>query len=631
MKKLFLLVASVCYLNGIIAQCTSCTTNFSGCLPTGGLCNTSVVGMANHPYTTTYQFYMPHRLTDPATLAQCSGCSYVELRQIKVTGIGGLPAGVNNYQFNQTQPPYPGFYNVQGGDTMGCATVCGTPLAAGVYPVQVYITAEVTAVGTPIGNVDATSQQIYPDTIYILPDTSGSVSSFTYGGIKEDCDSVRVNLNALLEAQAPNPTRWTWNINGQTSTQKSPGAYTFNQAGTYDISLRTVFYQFKINKFHITATGGWTGDIEEATSLQNPELYVVEGTLGINTSGTTTSSTTADIIVPASTPYIPIGTTSLTFNIWDLDNGPPFGSQNDNLGAFTIPIGQGLYYPWTINFTGNNANGWVEIDTVGSTTIIDTLHVNIKGRPAVPQIVAARDSICKGDSILLKASPFCADCIYIWHKDTITYTTTNDSMLYASESGVYWLYVSNQTTGCTNQNDSALFLTVVNQPLTQTLVYNPSNGKVYPVTSTSGFSVKWYKDGDEMIGQTGASITPTDTATYKIVVYNPAFPECSSETELYVAPKTQGVGIDDVNEAFLVTVFPNPNTGKFKLVVSDAVEQEADLYVSDMLGRIVYGDKINIASDRVEKEIDLTTVNKGVYLLSIGLNGKRIVKKVVVE
>ena len=631
MKKLFLLVASICCLNEVFAQ--PCTLDNTGCLPQGGLCNTATVGMANHPYTHTYQFFMPHQLHDPALLAQCSGCDYIHLRQVKITGIGGLPAGINNYVFNQDQlPQYPGFYNVDNNDTLGCAVVSGTPLAAGAYPIQVYMTVEVTAVGTPIGNVDATSQAVYPDTMYILPDTSGSVSSFTYGGIKEDCDSVRLNLNALLEAQAPNPTSWTWNISGQTSTQKAPGAFTFNQAGTYDISLRTVFYQFKINKFHITATGGWTGDIEEATSLQSPELYVTEGMLGINTSGTYTSGTTADIAVPATTPYIPIGTTSMTFHIWDLDNGPPFGSQNDDLGAFTIPIGQGLYYPWTINFTGNNANGWVEIDTVGSTTIIDTLHVNVKGRPAVPQIVAARDSICKGDSVLLKVSPFCADCIYIWYKDTITITSTNDSMLYASESGVYRLWVSNQETGCTNYNDSALYLYVGDKPVSpQTIVYNSNSGKIYPITASSGFSIKWYKDGDELVGQTGSFVMATDTGTYKMVLYNAVFPECAVEAELFVEPKSPETGFDDIDESLSLMVFPNPNTGKFKLLVSDIVAQQTALFVADMLGRIVFADKLDIDSDRTEKEIDLTGLNKGVYLLSISLNGKNIVKKVVVE
>lgn len=630
MKKLFLLVASICCLNEVFAQ--PCTLDNTGCLPQGGLCNTATVGMANHPYTHTYQFFMPHQLHDPALLAQCSGCDYIHLRQVKITGIGGLPAGINNYVFNQDQlPQYPGFYNVDNNDTLGCAVVSGTPLAAGAYPIQVYMTVEVTAVGTPIGNVDATSQAVYPDTMYILPDTSGSVSSFTYGGIKEDCDSVRLNLNALLEAQAPNPTSWTWNINGQTSTQKAPGAFTFNQTGTYDVSLRTVFYQFKVNKFHITATGGWTGDIEEATSLQSPELYVVEGMLGINTSGTTTSSTTADIVVPATTPYLPIGTTSLTFNIWDLDNGPPFGSQNDNLGAFTIPIGQGLYYPWTINFTGNNAHGWVEIDTVGSTTIIDTLHVSVKGRPAIPQIVTVRDSICLGDSVLLKVSPFCAECVYIWHRDTITITTTSDSMYYATEPGVYWLNVSNQVTGCTNHNDSALFLYVANVPNAPNLVYNPNNGKVYPTSATSGYNVKWYKDGEEIVGQTASSLTVTDTAVYTMLLYNPALPECSQQTELFVQPKINQTGISDLEETAWVEVFPNPSSGKFKLMVSDATVREADLSIADMLGRVIFREKMNITSDRTEKEIDLTGVNKGVYLLSISVNGKHIIEKVVVE
>lgn len=630
MKKIFLLVLSLYCLNETAAQCGAvCTPVFANCLPTGGLCNRADTGMANNPYTFTYQFYMPKKLTDPNTLSQCSGCNYVQLREIKITGIGGLPAGISEYRFSQSQSPYPGYYNVNAGDTMGCVTICGTPLAPGMYPIQVYITAEVTAIGTPIGNVDATSTQVYADTLYIKPDTSGSVSSFTYGGVKEDCDSVGVTLNAVIEAQAPNPTAWTWNINGQISNQKSPGSYAYTQPGTYDISLQTTMYQFKVKRVRVNSTGSWyRGDIEESV-FGDPELYVKVGLLGINSRGGA-SGTSITINVPDSIPLIPIGTTSLSFEVWEEDNGPPLGSDDDFGGTFSVPISQGASYPLQIPFSGTNANGWVEIDTVGSTTIIDTLHVTVKGSQPVPQILVARDSICKGDTIQLTASPYCADCIYIWHKDTITFTGINDSVLYASESGLYWLWVSNQVTGCTNQNDSALLLHTVNQPLSQTIVYNPTNGKLYPVTSTSGYSVKWYKDGVELVGQTGSSITPTESGLYKIEVYNAAFPECSAEAELFVNPQSS-VGIDGIDEALSINVFPNPNSGKFKVVISGVVAQESEIRISDMIGRTVYYGRMDITSDRSEKEIDLTDAHNGVYLLSIELNGKHIVRKVVVE
>lgn len=629
MKKLFLFAVSVCCIQAIYAQCTSCTPFFSGCQPTGGLCNKADTGMANHPYTFTYQFYMPHNLTDPTLLAQCSGCNYIRLREVKITGIGGLPAGINSYNFNHNQlPQYPGYYNVNANDTMGCATICGTPLAAGVYPIQVYMTAEVTAVGTPIGDVDATSQTFYPDTLIIKPDTSGGVSSFTYGGVREGCGSVDVYLEASLQAQAPNPTSWRWNINGQQSSTLAPGAYSFNQPGAYDISLRTTFYQFRVKRIHVKATGGWTGDIEELTSLSKPELYILEGSLGINTSNSYTADDDDVIIdIPASTPYLPIGTNSFTFNVWDKDNGPPLGSNDDDLGSFSINVGQAPSYPHQFPYSGANANGWVEIDTVGTTSIIDTLHVLVKEGVAYPQIIRERDSICMGDSVLLKASPYCANCTYIWHRDSITYTNTNDSLFYASESGVYWLWVSNQISGCTNQNDSAFLFYVSAQPAAQTIVYNPSVNKVYPLSSTSGFSIKWYKDGEELAGQTGSSVVPTGSGTYKIVVYNPSLPECAAEAELFVSTS----GISDINEFVGVNVLPNPNNGKFRILITDAAIQNSELFIRDMLGRIVYTDHVDINSDRTEKEIDLEMVNKGVYLLSISINEKQIIKKVVVE
>ncbi len=209
MRNFLLSLFLLCIAQYSVAQCTSCTPNNFGCKPIGGLCNKPDTGMANNPYTTVIHFNLPKRLTDPGTLSQCSGCSYVQLNRVKITSLTGLPSGADNYNFSKSQSPYKGYYDVQNNDTLGCVTICGTPLAAGVYIIQVNIDADVVAIGTPIGNVSQNDvPQKYSDTIVILPDTSGSVSSFTYGGVREDCDSVVLNLNAILSATFTNPTRY---------------------------------------------------------------------------------------------------------------------------------------------------------------------------------------------------------------------------------------------------------------------------------------------------------------------------------------------------------------------------------------------------------------------------------------
>src|SRR5581483_5687362 len=145
---------------------------------------------AHHPYNKTINFYTPQVLTDPSILSQCQ-CNYVELRHITVTGVSGLPTGVSYLISNNS------YFDVEDGDTLGCANFCGSPLLAGVSPVTVYLSADVTAHGPPIGDVSENGvSQHYIDTLFVLPDTTAGVTSFTYGNNGfSACDSITVTLS----------------------------------------------------------------------------------------------------------------------------------------------------------------------------------------------------------------------------------------------------------------------------------------------------------------------------------------------------------------------------------------------------------------------------------------------------
>src|SRR5579872_4915088 len=108
---LFLMTISVQQAH---SQCSACTPQSGTCPPTGGLCNKLDTAYANHPYDKVISFFMPTTLTSPAILAQCQ-CNHVNLRTITVTGVSGLPTGVTYIISNG------GTFNVQGGDSLGCA------------------------------------------------------------------------------------------------------------------------------------------------------------------------------------------------------------------------------------------------------------------------------------------------------------------------------------------------------------------------------------------------------------------------------------------------------------------------------------------------------------------------------
>ena len=82
-----------------------------------------------------------------------------------------------------------------------------------------------------------------------------------------------------------------------------------------------------------------------------------------------------------------------------------------------------------------------------------------------------------------------------------------------------------------------------------------------------------------------------------------------------VLPKTVTVskhplGMDGVNEKVAIDLYPNPNTGSFKVVQSSAIKTK--MTVSDDLGRVVY--EMNL-SDKVAT-VDLGQVSAGVYTVT---------------
>ena len=359
----------------LCAQCPTCTPAFITCPPAGGLCNKLDTAYANHPYNKVINFFMPKVITDSALLAQCDGCSQIDLESITVTGVSGLPTGVTYLISNG------GYFDVANNDTLGCATFCGTPLLAGVYVVNVYLSANVVAIGTPIGNVTQNNNpQQYIDTLVVLPDTTAGVSSFTYGNNGfSACDSITISLNALYSAPQPNLTRYFWALpNGQTSQSQSPGTFTFTNHSsvpdTFPVTLTTVFYNYTVKNVHIAdITGGYCGDIEELTcdcisSADSPDPYIKFPLLGFDNVANYVSNQCHNVNFDNLGLSIPLGTQTLSMEMWDKDNGPPFGSPDDLIGTYSLNILLGQY-----NYADNNADGFVEFDTVAGTTHLTLL------------------------------------------------------------------------------------------------------------------------------------------------------------------------------------------------------------------------------------------------------------------
>jgi Secretion system C-terminal sorting domain len=596
------------------AQCTSCTPAFiPTCPTTGGLCSRLDTAYASLPYSKVINFYMPAVLTDPSILSQCDGCSQVDLNQITVTGVGGLPAGINYSLSNG------GTYNVQGGDTIGCATFCGTPLVPGVYPVTVYLSANVVAIGTPIGNVSRNNvPQQYVDTLWVLPDTVPGVTSFTYGNNGfVACDSITVNLSAKLTAPQPNLTRWFWQIGNQTSQLQSPGSFTFTNNGsvpdTIPITLSTVFYNYTVSSAHITnITGGFCGLLDNPycyiecaciSCADKPNPYVSFPDLGYTSASLSCVCTNANYT--NINQSIPLGTFVTPIQTWAAANS--LLCQAVLLGTDSLHVGLGQQ-----NWADNNTDGFVQFDTVAGTTVTETLYVIVNPNPTQPVVAPAQDTFCSNDSVLLTIDSAAGyvHSTFQWYLDTVFLTGVTDSAFYAYQAGNYKVIVTNQATGCSSTSPFKT-VTVAATPSPSTVVYSGSNEYLNPAPG-SGFAVNWYYNGNLVAGQSGHTLPYYGAGTYAAQIYNVSDPGCT------VTATTDTVaGIGSVKPVVNVSIYPNPNDGTFTLGFHSEQVQNLDIRLQNDLGQTVYNNNISHFSGDFNQQVETRGLSKGIYLLTI--------------
>ncbi|MES2619657.1 MAG: T9SS type A sorting domain-containing protein [Bacteroidota bacterium] len=631
MKKFTLLFSLL--LSGILGQlnaqtCALCTPAFTTCPPTGGLCNRLDTAYANQPYDKVINFYMPKTLTDPSVLAQCQ-CNSVILREIRITGVSGLPAGITYTLHNNGQ------YNVQNGDSIGCVRFCGTPLVPGLYSVAVYLLADVTALGTLIGDVvQNNNPQQYYDTLLVLPDTAGGVSSFTFGtNGSSACNSISVDLNALYSAPTPNMTRYFWNLgNGQTSQLKNPGIINYTNASitkpdTFPVTLTTVFYNYTVKKIQIAQITGGFSDIEEpggaCTAGIGADPYAKFNLLGFNNIANQGSNTCSNINFDNLNVSIPLGTQNIDLELWDADSGPPFGTADDLLGTYNLTIHLGQE-----NYSNNNAYGYVQFDTVAGTTITETLNVIVNPYPVIPTVIASSDTFCASDSVRISLNNDYSGHTYEWYRDTVFLTAATDSFFTTNQVGNYKVKVTNQSTGCQSESGWKEIVKVQSPAPSISILFNGTSAFVTPFPS-SGFAVDWYFNGNLVTGQNGKFLTFLGNGDYRAEVYNTNFPTCRSSSSV----ETIISGINELadNSVYGLNVFPNPNQGKFTLKYTVEETQNVVLHIQNIMGQtIAIENLVNFPGEFVQ-EIDARDWSKGVYFIAIETAKGNLNRKIIVQ
>jgi len=143
------------------AQCPSCVAD-PACTSADGfptVCPTALPpATAGEEYTEFLTFYLPATVVDPG-----SGIT-ATLLSVTITSVTGVPFGMSVVLSDPD-----GTYTPSTGQTSGCATLCGTPLLAGLQEIVI----SVSATGTAFGQQQTVSDSfVYP--FEVLPGSTAA-------------------------------------------------------------------------------------------------------------------------------------------------------------------------------------------------------------------------------------------------------------------------------------------------------------------------------------------------------------------------------------------------------------------------------------------------------------------------
>jgi hypothetical protein len=89
------------------------------------------------------------------------------------------------------------------------------------------------------------------------------------------------------------------------------------------------------------------------------------------------------------------------------------------------------------------------------------------------------------------------------------------------------------------------------------------------------------------------------------------------------------VGLEENKLDHEIAIFPNPATNQATIEISGSVNNDAQLAIYDIMGRPVYSEKMKATDYFAESHVDLSSLNKGTYIVKIITNQRVYTKELV--
>lgn len=185
----------------------------------------------------------------------------------------------------------------------------------------------------------------------------------------------------------------------------------------------------------------------------------------------------------------------------------------------------------------------------------------------------------------------------------------------------------------TSQNSNSISWT---QGTTQIINWEVNNTTALP--GSANVNIKLSVDGGATFSYILASNVPNDGNE---VITVPAVPDSSNcriivepTANVYYAVNAKEFTVASLSNTDFVLdnfrLFPNPTTGSFIIQFDSLTSNDVEVYVHDLRGRAIFEKKYKSTSSFNQK-ITLSTIQAGLYLVTIREGNKKVVKKIILE
>jgi len=283
-------------------------------------------------------------------------------------------------------------------------------------------------------------------------------------------------------------------------------------------------------------------------------------------------------------------------------------------------------YMWSTNMNDTNATvtagmAGTYVVTVTNDGCVDVDTVNITQSQAV--VLPADAEACEGNTVDLDATI----------QDGLVYTWTpafSGAVNTVSTTGVYSVVVTDAN-GCVS-NDTTNFISVDNPPVAQfTSFLNYLTGTFLNTTQTNGNNTYLWDFGDNTTStiENPVHVYPWTSQPQVYIVSLTVTNQCGTST--VTEQISISVGIDENIAENGFSFYPNPNNGRFTLLMKDANYNSTVMDIVDLQGRVVYTQDFGSVNGELTKDIQINDIAKGIYVIRMTLDDEVKVSKLNVQ